>query len=444
MARLRIRIELSRGGAGVPLGKLASVIAESQKFLNLLTEDVRMDRQKGEWLGFDFDPESLNFTAEFVGPATGAQVEAFNAAFDGSTSLRRDTIGQFLRITESIGEDEIIGFGLYQSDDVPEPTEWRCLSRRDALRIADEVQVLIGSSRLPAVGDPALGARMFGDRRERKITEAHRLEHERAVESALSTRMDRLEGQVDEHSGMLQDLRQKSTATETSFLNLLSTFETFCDQATYKIEKMSPLALPPAPQETPLTGSPRTRSWARFALAVCGVVATAGIAGALLWPVPHQASSIKQEVVKQEPVKPDAVKPDAVKPDAVKPDANAPVAPKVSETASAKSVAPAPPPVASPPKPAPSANTMQVDVSVTEPSWVTLREAEGHMLLSQLLLPGTTKSIVLEKTAILRVGNASGVVVHLNGRPIGPIGSGGQVRDVEFSHGEFTIHAPRP
>jgi hypothetical protein len=422
MARLRIRIELSRGGAGVPLGKLASVIAESQKFLNLLTEDVRMDRQKGEWLGFDFDPESLNFTAEFVGPATGAQVEAFNAAFDGSTSLRRDTIGQFLRITESIGEDEIIGFGLYQSEDEPEPTEWRCLSRRDALRIADEVQVLIGSSRLPAVGDPALGARMFGDRRERKIAEAQRVEHERAVESALSTRMDRLEGQVEEHSGLLQDLRQKSTATETSFLNLLSTFETFCDQATYKIEKMSPLALPAAPRE-----SRRTRSWGRVALVVCSVIATAGIAGALLWPVPHQASSAKPAAVKQESTKQDPVKAET---------------PKTTETTSAKSVAP--PPTTAPFNPVPPGNTMQVDLEATEPSWVTLREEGGHLLLSQLLLPGPAKRITLEKGGLLRVGNASGLVVHLNGRPIGPIGPGGQVRDVEFSHGVFTIHSPKP
>ena len=49
MARLRIRIELSRGGVGVPLRKLASVIAESQKFLNLLTEDVHVDKRNGEW-----------------------------------------------------------------------------------------------------------------------------------------------------------------------------------------------------------------------------------------------------------------------------------------------------------------------------------------------------------------------------------------------------------
>ena len=61
MARLRIRIELSRGGIGVPLRKLASVIVESQKFLNLVSEDVHAGKP-GEWLGFDFDQEILSFT----------------------------------------------------------------------------------------------------------------------------------------------------------------------------------------------------------------------------------------------------------------------------------------------------------------------------------------------------------------------------------------------
>src|SRR5258706_10925956 len=168
MARLRIRIELSRGGLGVPLHKVASVISKSQKFLDLLGEDVHIDRSKGEWLGFDFDRESLNFTAEYVGAVSAQQVQAFNAAFDGTTSLRRDTIAQFASITDAIGEDEIIGFGLYQTDENAEPTEWRCLSRRDALRIAEGIQLLLETdqeSHLPAARDPNLGARIFGERR---------------------------------------------------------------------------------------------------------------------------------------------------------------------------------------------------------------------------------------------------------------------------------------
>ncbi len=75
MARLRIRIELSRGGLGVPLHKVASVISKSQKFLDLLGEDVHIDRSKGEWLGFDFDRESLNFTAEYVVPSVPSKLK---------------------------------------------------------------------------------------------------------------------------------------------------------------------------------------------------------------------------------------------------------------------------------------------------------------------------------------------------------------------------------
>src|SRR5262245_13555714 len=116
MARLRIRIELNRGGVGVPLYKLASIVEHAQKFFHMLAEDIQVDQSKGEWLGFDFDHESLNFTAEFVGPVTPDQVEAFHAAFDGTTSLRRATISQFANITEAIGEDELIGFGLYLKD----------------------------------------------------------------------------------------------------------------------------------------------------------------------------------------------------------------------------------------------------------------------------------------------------------------------------------------
>jgi len=136
----------------------------------MLSEDVHVDQSKGEWLGFDFDNESLNFTAEFVGPVTQEQVDAFHSAFDGSTSLRRSTIAQFASIAEAIGEDELIGFGLYHKDQTEEPAEWRCLSRRDALRISEEMQVLMGASEvdreshLPAIANSSGVARIFADR----------------------------------------------------------------------------------------------------------------------------------------------------------------------------------------------------------------------------------------------------------------------------------------
>jgi hypothetical protein len=113
MSRLRVRIELNRGGVGVPLDKLASVVQQAQSFFRMLGDDVHIDQSQGDWLGFDFDHESLNFTAEFVGPVTQEQVAEFHSAFDGTTPLRRATIAQFARIADAIEEDEVIGFGLY-------------------------------------------------------------------------------------------------------------------------------------------------------------------------------------------------------------------------------------------------------------------------------------------------------------------------------------------
>src|SRR5260370_42659970 len=89
MARLRIRMELNRGGVGVPLHKLASVVNEAQKFFRMLGDDVHIDTGAGEWLGFDFDNKSLNFTAEYVGPPAVSQVLEFQAAFDGVTLMRQ-------------------------------------------------------------------------------------------------------------------------------------------------------------------------------------------------------------------------------------------------------------------------------------------------------------------------------------------------------------------
>src|SRR5258708_26017000 len=124
MARLRVRIELNRGGVGVPLHKLASVVQESQRFLQMLAQDVHIEHNGGEWLAFDLDHESLNFTAEYVGPVSAEQVRAFFAAFDGVTSLTRTTITQLTRVADGIDEDHMVGFGLYASGHEVEPTEW--------------------------------------------------------------------------------------------------------------------------------------------------------------------------------------------------------------------------------------------------------------------------------------------------------------------------------
>jgi Domain of unknown function (DUF4115) len=254
MPRLRIRIELNRGGIGVPLLKLASVVDEARKFFYLLAEDIHVDQSQGDWLGFDFGNESLNFTAEFIGPVTAEQVSAFHAAFDGTTSLRRNTIAQFARITEAIEQDELIGFGLYMSDEGNEPSDWRCLSRRDAMRITEEIQMLIEASgemdhesHLPAVTNTGVGARLFSDRRERGLESAKWTAYVRDVEANMDRRITRVEHALESQSGLIEDLHSKSTSTEDSVRKLLTAVEGFCAHTTRQLEAISaPAAVPSA------------------------------------------------------------------------------------------------------------------------------------------------------------------------------------------------------
>lgn len=233
MTRLRVRVELNRRKAGVPMEELVSVVEETRKFFHLLAEDVQIPADRGEWLASHFDPESLNFTAEFSGPASTEQIQAFGSAFGGATSLRRETIAQFTHIADFIGEDELVGFGLYQSDEESEPSDWRCLSRRDAQRFAGEIQLLAKAagvsdvdSPLPAVMNGSVGGRrLFKDRREREALAADPSKWIREVESSLASRIGLLESKVEAQAHQVQGLGNSQEVAEERFLKLLGAME---------------------------------------------------------------------------------------------------------------------------------------------------------------------------------------------------------------------------
>jgi outer membrane biosynthesis protein TonB len=268
MSRLRVRIELNRRLSGVPLDKMASVVEETRKFFYLLSEDVHIEADRGEWLASDFDAESLNFTAEYAGPVSDDQVHAFGAAFSGSTSLRRDTIAQFTRIADFLGEDELVGFGLYQSDQETEPTEWRCLSKRDAMRFGDEIKLLaqaageqLSETQLPAVlpqvmNGSVAGRRLFKDRRESDRRDREALAADpskliRDMESNLSTRIGLLEGEVAEQTRKIQQFCGNPDVAEERFQKLLSAMETFWAQAPRQFLQLPAPAAAPAPVPEP-------------------------------------------------------------------------------------------------------------------------------------------------------------------------------------------------
>jgi hypothetical protein len=442
----------------------------------MLGDDVHIDQSQGDWLGFDFDHESLNFTAEFVGPVTHDQVAEFHAAFDGTTPLRRATIAQFARIADAIEEDEVIGFGLYLNEG-DDPGEWRCLSRRDALRITEEIEVLLGAgqagqdSHLPVAADVNTNARYLFGRRDRGVEAARLTGAVREVEANLSRRISRLESDVADHSNHILDLRTKSVEAEQSMGRLLSAVEGFCEQAANRLETVTAPALSAAaaagasqapalapalseklskpepsresPKETnakqdearasspsplrvaqpvataaPFQEQPSLDWWRSPMVITVGLGAVVILLGILFWPTssnPGGASA--SEPVRSTPATVSA------------PPVAAPVV--TENPAPAKSVA----------KPAAPAapGATRIELVATEPTWVSIRGSDGATQMSGLIDPGKTQNVDVRPPAVLRAGNAGGLTIRTNGKSLGPLGPHGAVREVEFRNGEFKL-----
>ena len=503
MSRLRVRIELNRGGVGVPLNKLASVVQQSQSFFRMLGDDVHIDQSQGDWLGFDFDHESLNFTAEFVGAVTQEQVAAFHAAFDGTTPLRRATIAQFARIADAIEEDEVIGFGLYlnESDD---PGEWRCLSRRDALRIAEEIQVLLGAgqvgqdSHLPAAADVSTSARYMFGRRDRGVEAAKLTGVVREVEASLSKRISRLEDDVADHSGHIQDLRSKSLEAEQSMGRLLSAVEGFCEQAAIRLETVTAPALSAA-AAAGAARAPAARSSGTPTRVLPGVFQVfqgrshaeagccarrgseardqgRGIAGGIDIcgsSIPAQgrlarydgstlqgARAIDLVAIPHGDCGRSEHRGDSAGHTALADWLELPADPVTAATAPASAPAVTANPNACDPHPgevrrpispvgsqqAPKASASavpgatRIELIASEPTWVSIRgKRRNHAAVGSRSNRAKTQSVDIRQTAVLRAGNAGGLTIRANGKSLGPLGPHGAVRDVEFKNGDFKL-----
>lgn len=82
-----------------------------------------------------------------------------------------------------------------------------------------------------------------------------------------------------------------------------------------------------------------------------------------------------------------------------------------------------------------------LDLVARESTWLSV-SSDGHLVFTGILAPHETKTVEGKEFAKLRVGNAAGLDVRLNGRNIGPLGSRGQVLVVVFTPDNFQIVAP--
>ncbi len=94
--------------------------------------------------------------------------------------------------------------------------------------------------------------------------------------------------------------------------------------------------------------------------------------------------------------------------------------------------------VSSPPGP------VHVEVTANALVWV-LAKADDKTSFSGTLEPSQSRSIDAQRTVVLRLGNAGGADITLNGKPIGPVGPKGQPRTIQLTSGGFQIVAsPSP
>jgi cytoskeleton protein RodZ len=110
-----------------------------------------------------------------------------------------------------------------------------------------------------------------------------------------------------------------------------------------------------------------------------------------------------------------------------------PAEPKPAETKPAESKPVAPNPEA----------TVHIQITADEPVWVLAR-ADGKYSFSATLNAGDTRAVDGVKDVVLRLGNAGGVTISLNGKPLGPVGPKGQARTVQLTSGGFQIVPAKP
>lgn len=102
---------------------------------------------------------------------------------------------------------------------------------------------------------------------------------------------------------------------------------------------------------------------------------------------------------------------------------------------------PATPPSSTPEIPVATPNPnakVRVGITADEAVWVRA-VVNGKFQFEGVLQPHESRSIDADGEVTLRLGNAGGATLTLNGKPVGAVGPKGQIRTVQFTSGGFQI-----
>jgi len=88
-------------------------------------------------------------------------------------------------------------------------------------------------------------------------------------------------------------------------------------------------------------------------------------------------------------------------------------------------------------------SSVSLSLSATEATWITIT-SDGKTVYTGVLEPQQSKLLAGKQKVMIKVGNAAGLEVKWNGKPIGRIGDQKQVRTILFTEKEFQIFKPPP
>jgi cytoskeletal protein RodZ len=76
-------------------------------------------------------------------------------------------------------------------------------------------------------------------------------------------------------------------------------------------------------------------------------------------------------------------------------------------------------------------------------TWLSIT-SDGKEIFSGVLQPGETKVLTASELTRVRIGNAGGVEIKWNGKPVGALGASGEVKTIQFTPDNFQVVAPTP
>ena len=91
--------------------------------------------------------------------------------------------------------------------------------------------------------------------------------------------------------------------------------------------------------------------------------------------------------------------------------------------------------------PSPAEGPLWFRIAAREATWVNVT-TDGKAVFTGILQPTETKRFAGVERATLRIGNAGGLEIVANGKPLGPLGSSGQVRVVTLTPNESKVSLP--